>query len=93
MDQTTVADMVRDSGLAYRDTGGEGREVYCPVCLQYRASDGHEVVTERLHSARKQIARHLATQRHKQAIEEEMQEATRTVRRHRVGLKIARTAL
>ena len=95
MDHVTVPDMVRDSSLAYRDTDEEGREVYCPVCLKYRAGDGHEVVRvpERLHAARKAIARHLGTQRHKQALEEEMREATRCVRRHRVGLNIARTTL
>ena len=87
--------MVRDSGLAYRDMDGAGREVYCPVCFQYPAVDSHEVIRvhERLHAARKLIARHLATQRNKQALDEEKREATREVRRHRVGLNIARTAL
>ena len=73
MDHSTVPDMVRDAGLAYRDTDDGGREVYCPVCLKYRAGDGHEVVRifERLSVNMKQIARHLATQRHKQALAEE----------------------
>ena len=31
MDHVTAPDMVRDSGLAYRDNDNEGREVYCPV--------------------------------------------------------------
>ncbi len=44
MDHTAVQDMVRDSCLAYRGTDGEGREANCPMCLQYRAGDGHEVV-------------------------------------------------
>ncbi len=59
--------------------------------MQYRASNGHEVVRvlERLHAARKLIARHLAIQRHKQALDEEKREATRDVRRHHVGLNIA----
>ena len=43
-DHTTLLDVVRDSSLAYRATDDEGREVYCPVCLKYRAGDGHEVV-------------------------------------------------
>jgi hypothetical protein len=81
---TTVPEMFRDSGLAYRGTDDGGREVYCPVCLKYRAGDGHEVVSvfARPSVTRKVIARHLAT---KQALEEEQREATREVRRHRVG--------
>jgi hypothetical protein len=87
--------MVRDSGMAYRATDNGGREVYCPVCLKYIVGDGHEVlnVPERLSVARKSIARHMATQRHKQALAEEQREVTRGERRRRVGLNIARTAL
>jgi hypothetical protein len=51
------------------------------------------MLSERIYVARKLIARHLATQRHKQALEEQDREATRYERRHRVGLNIARTAL
>jgi len=95
IDHSTVPDMVRDSGMAYRATDDGGREVYCPVCLKYRAGDGHEVlnVPGRLSVARKSIARHLATQRHKQALAEEQREVTRGERRRKVGLNIARTAL
>jgi hypothetical protein len=27
------ANMVRDVGLAYRETDENGREIYCPICL------------------------------------------------------------
>ena len=47
MDHVNDPDMVRDSGLAYRDTGNDGREVYSPVCLKHRADDGHGVVNIR----------------------------------------------
>ena len=65
------------------------------MCLKYGDGDGHEVVRifERLYVTKKQIARHLATQRHKQALEEEQREATRNVRRQGIGLNIAKTAL
>jgi hypothetical protein len=81
---TTLTGMVRDSGLAFRGTDDGGREAYCPVCLKYRAGDGLEVVNVcgLLHVTRKFIRRHLATQRHKQALAEEHREATRGVRRH-----------
>ncbi len=67
MDHTTVPDMVRDYGLVYRGTDDEGREVYCPVCLEYRVNDCHEVVNVvgRLSRTRKLISRHLSTHRHK----------------------------
>ena len=39
-----VPNVVRDTGLAYRDTDNNGREVYCPVCLKYRRGVGHEVI-------------------------------------------------
>ena len=95
IDHTTLSDMVRGFGTAYRGTDDEGREVYCPVCLKYRAGDGREVITvsRRLPATRKLIARHLATHMHKQALKEEQREATRGVRRNNVGLIIARTTL
>ena len=34
MEHTTLPDMVRDSGLSFRGTDGEEREVYCSVCLK-----------------------------------------------------------
>ncbi len=54
MVHTNLPDMVRDSGLDFRDTDGEGREVFCPVCLKYRAGDGHELVnaSRRMHVTR-----------------------------------------
>ena len=69
--------------------------MYCPVCLKYSKGDGHEVVNffKRISVTRKLIGRHLATQTHKQALDEEEREATHTVRCHRVGLNIARTTL
>ncbi len=69
--------------------------MYCPVCLKYRAGDGYEVVnvSGRLRVTRKSIERHMATQRHKPALDEEQREAKRETRRHRVGLNIARTTL
>jgi hypothetical protein len=87
--------MVRDSGLAYRGMDDGEREVYCPVCLKFRAGVGLEVVTiyARLFATRESIARHLSTQRHEQALDEEKREAARNVRCHRVGLNIARTAI
>jgi hypothetical protein len=65
------------------------------VCLKHRAVDGNEVVnvSGRLSLARKAIGRHLASKRHKHALDEEHREAVRETRRHRVGINIARTAL
>ena len=85
----------RDSGLAFKSTDGEGREVYCPVCLKCRAGDDHELVDAygRLHITSKHIGRRLATQRHMQSLAEEQREVTRGERRRRVGLNIARIAL
>ncbi len=87
--------MVRDSGLAYRDTDNNGREFSCPVCLKYRRVEGHEVIKvyANLCATRKAIGRHLASQRHKHALDEEQRESEREARRRRVGMDIARTAL
>jgi len=64
-------------GLVYRGTDDEGREVYCPVCLKYRAGYDSEVVkvSDRLCLTRKLIGRHLAAQRDKKSLEEEDREA------------------
>ena len=69
--------------------------MYCPVCLKYCKGDGLEVVNvvSRISVTRKLIGRHLAIQRHKQALVEEQRDATREDRRRRIGLNIARTAL
>ena len=96
MEHTILPDMVRASILAFRGTYGEEREVYYPVCLKYRAGDGHEVVNifGRLHDTRKLIGRYLiVTQRYKQAFAEEQRGVSRGQRRRCVGLNIARTAL
>jgi len=65
------------------------------VRLKHRAGDGREVIniSDRLYVTRIQIARHMVTHGHKQALNEEQREATRGVRRSKVGLNIARTAL
>jgi hypothetical protein len=66
-DHRNVPDMVRDFGLAYRDTDNDGREVYCPVCLKCRGGEGREVIKVYASpsASRKAIGRHVATQRHK----------------------------
>ena len=82
MEHVTVPDMIRDSSLAYRDTDGEGRQVYCPICLKYRAGDSNEIINmyRRLSDTHKSIARHLSAQGHKQAFEEGHRKVTRDLR-------------
>jgi hypothetical protein len=88
-------DMVRDAGLAFRDTDDGAREVYCPVCESFKESDGNQVIKlfPRIGESRKAIGRHLESQAHKKAVEEEQREEKRKERRRRVGLTVARTAL
>jgi hypothetical protein len=90
-----VPDMVRDYGLAYRDTDNNDREVYFPVCLNCRRVESHEVIKvyANMCSSRKAIGGHVVSQRHKHALDEEQRESKREVRRRRIGLNIARTAL
>ena len=91
------ADMVRDAGLSYRELdGGHSREIYCPVCHDY----GRGVATtttfynpQRLKNLRTCISRHFATDVHRKALTEKEKERTRNLRRSRVGITIARTAL
>ena len=40
------ADVVRDSGMAFRETDDTGQEIHCPGCFQYR--DGTVDVSFRL---------------------------------------------
>ncbi len=73
MEHNNVSDMVKDSGLAFRDTVDEGRVVFCPVCVKFRVGEGSDVIKtyQRLFETRKSIARRLGSLRHKQAMEEE----------------------
>ena len=91
------ADMVRDVGLAYKELdGGRSREIFCPVCNDY----GRGVVAttalynpQHLKNIRTCIYRHFATDAHREALTEKEKDGTRTLRRSRVKLNIARTAL
>ena len=76
IDHDNEPDMVKEAGLAYRDTDEGEREVYCPVCLQYRVGDGPVVITvyRRLGITRKSIARHLGTKSHIRALDEKHKE-------------------
>ena len=74
-DHRNEEDMVRDAGLAYRDTDENAQEIFCPICLTYCENIGYGVITSypKLHiikksSFKKSIERHLRTARHKQAI-------------------------
>ncbi len=35
-----LADVARKSGMAFRDTEDNGREIHCPVCFLYRDGTG-----------------------------------------------------
>jgi hypothetical protein len=50
------ADVVRDAGLAYRDTDAHGREIYCPTCLTYCDKKSYIGITSfpKLHVTKKQ---------------------------------------
>ena len=89
--------MVRDAGLSYREIdGGQSREIFCPVCNEYGRGITTEAVfqsEQRLKILRASIRRHLATDAHKKALTEKEKERTRSIRRSRVGLSIARTTL
>ena len=89
------ADVVRDSGMAYRDTDDTARDILCPVCCEYRDGAGDLIFSadQRLSDLKKAIGRHLECSRHKQALEEQERALLLAVRRSRVGLTIARTAL
>ena len=58
--------VVRDAGLAYRDTDDHGREIYCPTCLAYCGNKCYVGITSfpKLHVTKKTIGRHLGTARH-----------------------------
>ena len=43
--ESSEADVVRDAGLAYRDTDEHGREIYCPACLAYYGNKGYVGIT------------------------------------------------
>ncbi len=87
--------MAKDAGLEYRDMDEGGHEVYCPVCLNYRGSDGPEVIKvyRKLGITRKSIGRHMVTKRHIRPLDEDQKEATRNERRRQVGIAIAMTDL
>ncbi len=50
------ANIVRDAGLAYRDTDDHGREIYCPTCLACCNKKGYIGITSfpKLHVTKKQ---------------------------------------
>jgi hypothetical protein len=81
--------------MNFRETDDTGREIHCPVCFQYRDGIGDFTfnVNERLPELKKSIARHLESNRHKQALKEQEHALLRAVCRSRVGLTIARVAL
>ncbi len=89
--------MVKGAGLSYREIdGGQRREIFCPVCNEYGRGITTDAVfrsEQRLKILRASIRRHLATDAHKKALTEKEKERTRILRRNRVGLSIARTAL
>ena len=94
---TNEADVVRDAGLAYRENDdGRDRDIICPVCRDYGRGNRVDIFfycNQRLKNLRKGILRYLATNAHKKALAEHEKERTRQLRRSRVGLTIARTAL
>jgi len=89
------ADVVRESGMTFRETDDTGREMHCPVCFQYRdgTSDITFSVKQRLPELKLSMVRHLESNRHKQELKEQERALLWVVRRNRVGLTIARTAL
>ena len=86
MDHTFMPNLVmRGCGLDYQSMDDEGRHVYFPVCLKYRAGDGRGVINVSgcIYGTRKLIAWHMMTyNRHKQALEEEQRKTTRGLHRH-----------
>ena len=92
------ADMVRDARLAYRELdGGRGREIFCLACNDDYGR-GVAATTaiynpHHLKNLRTCIFRHFLTDAHRKALTEKEKEGTRNLRRIRVGINIARTAL
>jgi len=70
----------------------DDREIYCPVY-----EEAYDILTiaagQRACVLRRAIAMHFLTYRHKVALENHQREVERVVRRHRIGLTIARTVL
>ena len=94
-DHRNEADMVRDAGLAYRETDESGREIYCPICLTYYGGKGDVGIASnmKLHVTKKCVARHLGTAMHMKALQMQAMEVDRQARRNRVGLTVGRTTL
>ncbi len=59
-----LADVVRDSSMAFRETDDNGREIHCPVCFQYRdgTSDVAFSVNQRLSELKKKHRQALGKQ-------------------------------
>jgi hypothetical protein len=78
-DHRNPADMVRDAGLAYRETEESGREIYCPICLTYCGGKGDVGIAShrKLHVTKKCVARHLGTAMHKKALRMQAMEVER----------------
>ncbi len=87
--------MVKDVGLAYRETDESGREIYCPICLTYCGGKGDVGIAcnKKLHVTKKCVARHLDTTMHMKALQMQAMEVDRQARRNRVGLIVGRAAL
>ncbi len=88
--------MIKDAGLAYRETEGNGREIYCQVCLTHCGSkDDVGIGSQRkfLYVTKKCVDRHIGTERHKQALQLQWMEVERKARGTRVGLLVGRAAL
>jgi hypothetical protein len=96
-DHQNEADMVREAGLAYIVAECEGREVHCPICLQYRVGYNRVSVTvtvfHKLCYTKRAIGRHLNTHVHKATLDEKPGEEKRQARRVQIGLTIAKIAL
>jgi hypothetical protein len=88
-------DMVKDVGLAYRETDETGREIYYPVWLTYRGSKGDFGIASyrKLNGTKAYIERHLGNFQHKQALQMQVLEVENKARRTRVGLTIGGTTL
>jgi hypothetical protein len=87
--------MIRDAGLAYRDTEGNGREIYFSVFLTYCGSKGDVGIgsQRKLHVTNKYVDRHLGTARHKQALQLQWMKVERKACRTRVKLAVGRATL
>jgi hypothetical protein len=93
---TVEADMIKDSGMAYREIGGRDRTIFCPVCSEYGrgvAADSVFYNNKRLKKLRFSIRRHLATDAHQNALAEKEKGRTRNLRRIRIRLSITRTTM